>query len=128
MGTVVVIFHSLVCIILVIIILMQSGRGGGLTEGFASTESMFGAQTNEYMIRATSIAATLFLVTCVSLAVISSKKEKSLMSTKVAAPRQMEINIPAVEGKAEKAAVEGKSIPVTVEKKVDEAAAESQSQ
>lgn len=78
--------HALICVILIAVILMQSGRGGGLTESFSSAESMFGAQTNEFMIKATTIAAAIFLVTCLSLAVLSSRKTVSLMSNKIAVP------------------------------------------
>lgn len=83
-------FHGLVCVLLVLVILMQSGRGGGLTEGFASAESIFGAKTNAFMVKATTILGTAFLVTCLSLAILSSKKEKSLMEGKKisSAPKQ----------------------------------------
>ena len=58
------------------IILMQSGRGGGLTEGFAPAESMFGVKTNEFLIKGTTLLAVFFLnyilnVSCASL----SKRE-----------------------------------------------------
>ena len=72
--------HGIVAIFLIVIILMQSGRGGGLTEGFASAESIFGAKTNEFMIKGTAIFATAFLITCLTLAGISSQRGKSLMS------------------------------------------------
>lgn len=73
--------HALVALLLIVIILMQSGRGGGLTEGFGgAAESVFGARTNEFMIRATAIAGTIFLVTSLSLAYFSSRAEQSLMS------------------------------------------------
>ena len=80
--------HALVSILLLVIILMQSGRGGGLTESFASAESMFGAKTNEFMIKATTVFASLFLITCLGLAVYSSQKGKSLMSSNVASETQ----------------------------------------
>ena len=76
--------HAVISIMLLVIILMQSGRGGGLTESFASAESMFGAKTNEFMIKATTVFASLFLMTCLGLAIVSSQKVKSLMSSKVA--------------------------------------------
>jgi len=87
--------HAVVSIMLLVIILMQSGRGGGLTESFASAETMFGAKTNEFMIKATTIFASLFLITCLGLAVYSSQKGKSLMSSNVASETQ---TIPATEG------------------------------
>jgi len=72
--------HALISILLVVVILMQAGRGGGLTESFASAESMFGAQTNEFMIKATTVIATLFLLTSLGLAILSAQKGKSLMT------------------------------------------------
>jgi len=80
--------HALVSILLLVIILMQSGRGGGLTESFASAESMFGAKTNEFMIKATTVFASLFLITCLGFAVYSSQTGKSLMSSSVASEAQ----------------------------------------
>ena len=83
--------HALVAVLLIVVILMQAGRGGGLTEGFASAESIFGAQTNEFMIKTTTVLATIFFVTCIGLAILSSKSGRSLMSNKVAteAPIQL---------------------------------------
>jgi len=75
--------HVIICVALTIVILMQSGRGGGLTEGFGGAESMFGAQTSEFLIKGTTIATVLFFVTSLSLAVISSQKGKSLMTDAV---------------------------------------------
>ena len=80
MTGLVIFLHAVACVFIVVIILMQSGRGGGLTESFASAESVFGAKTNEFMIKATTVLASIFLVTSLSLAVISAKKEVSVMS------------------------------------------------
>jgi preprotein translocase subunit SecG len=80
--------HAFVALFLIVIILMQSGRGGGLTEGFASAESIFGAKTNEFMIKATTVFATVFLITCLGLAVLSAQKGKSLMSGEIVVPAQ----------------------------------------
>ncbi len=90
------IIHALICIVLVTVILMQSGRGGGLTEACASAASMFGAQTNEFMIKMTTIISVLFLVTCLSLAVLSAKKGKSLMTAPVVSeePQTVQVNLP----------------------------------
>ena len=81
MGFILVI-HVIVCILLVIAILMQAGRGGGLTETFQSAESMFGTQTNVFMVRFTTILAVIFLSTSLLLAFKSSKSDKSLMANK----------------------------------------------
>jgi len=81
MGFILVI-HVIVCVLLVISILMQAGRGGGLTETFQSAESMFGTQTNVFMVRFTTILAVIFLSTSLILAFNSSKVDKSLMANK----------------------------------------------
>ncbi|MBZ0166949.1 MAG: preprotein translocase subunit SecG [Candidatus Omnitrophica bacterium] len=78
--------HAIVCILLTTVILMQAGRGGGLTEAFAGGESMFGAQTNEFMTRATSVLTVLFMVTCLGLAIMSARSNKSIMPEQVAPP------------------------------------------
>ena len=70
----------MVCALLIAIILMQSGRGGGLTESFAAAESMFGAKTNSILIRATTVLSLIFLVTSLSLAFLSTQQRQSLMS------------------------------------------------
>ena len=92
MGFILVI-HVIVCVLLVIAILMQAGRGGGLTETFQSAESMFGTQTNVFMVRLTTILAVIFLSTSLFLAFNSSKVDQSLMANKrllstVPMPRQ----------------------------------------
>ena len=71
--------HVLVCMLLGGIILMQSGRGGGLTESFSSAEAMFGARTSSFLIKGTTILASIYLVICLSLAYISSRRDRSLI-------------------------------------------------
>ncbi len=71
--------HVIAAILLVITILMQAGRGGGLAESFASAESMFGTQTNTFMVRFSTILAVIFFSTSLILAVNAAKGHKSLM-------------------------------------------------
>jgi preprotein translocase subunit SecG len=99
MMTFILIIHAIVSVLLLLAILMQAGRGGGLTEQFASAESVFGAQTNVFMVRTTSVLATIFFVTCLSLAYMSARQERSLVAersaTKKAATADMTIPIPS---------------------------------
>ena len=81
MGFILVI-HVIVCVLLVISILMQAGRGGGLTETFQSAESMFGTQTNVFMVRLTTILAAIFICTSLLFAFTSTKGDQSLMANK----------------------------------------------
>lgn len=73
--------HVIACLILVLTILLQSGRGGGLSEAFgsSSTSTIFGTSASTFLQRATSAAAIIFLVTSLSLALLSSRRSKSLM-------------------------------------------------
>jgi preprotein translocase subunit SecG len=72
--------HVIAAILLVISILMQAGRGGGLAESFSSAESMFGTQTNSFMVRFSTVAAIIFFCTSLTLAVNAAKGNKSLMN------------------------------------------------
>ena len=72
--------HVLVCVLIVVTILLQSGKGGGLAESFSSAESLLGPQTNMVMVKVTTVLGILFLTTCLTLAVLSSKKARSLMT------------------------------------------------
>lgn len=71
--------HVIVCALLIIIILIQRGRGGGLVESFSGVESMFGTKTNTFLSRTTTILSILFFFTCLSLAFLSAQKARSLM-------------------------------------------------
>lgn len=78
MGFVIAI-HVIACVLLIIIILIQAGKGGGLLESFSSVESMFGPKTSVFLTKATTTFAIIFFFTCLSLAVLSAKQSKSIM-------------------------------------------------
>ena len=74
------IIHVIVCLVLILVVLLQAGRGGGMTDMLGSqAQNLFGTQTNEFMVKATEISAILFIVTSLSLGVISTQRGKSLM-------------------------------------------------
>ena len=87
MMTFILVIHSIVCVLLILSILMQAGRGGGLTEQFQGAESVFGAQTNVFMVRLSSVLATMFFITCLSLAFMSARQERSLVAERVGAKK-----------------------------------------
>ena len=80
MMTVIIIFHGIVCILLITLVLIQRGRGGGLVESFSGVESMFGTKTNAFLTRSTTVLSTIFFITCLVLAIMSVKQSKSLLS------------------------------------------------
>ena len=111
--------HIAICLLLVTMILMQSGRGGGLTEGFAAAESMFGAKTNSMMVKGTTIFASIFLVTCLSLAFLSAHQNKSLLHGRVTKEQKTTAKTVGIPVPEEAAATAGQA-----EKKVTQEAGE----
>ena len=85
------IVHILVAILLVIIILIQRGRGGGLVESFSGVESMFGTKTSQFLTRTTAILATIFLFTSISLALLAARQTRSLIEEEAISPLMEEV-------------------------------------
>lgn len=82
------VIHILAATLLVIVILIQRGRGGGLVESFAGVESMFGTKTSQFLTRATAVVATIFLFTSISLAFLAARQSRSLIDEKAASSQQ----------------------------------------
>lgn len=114
--TFIMIIHAIVCVLLACIVLMQSGRGGGLTENFASAEAIFGAQTNSLLVRTTTVIASIFIITSLSLTIMHSMKGKSLMSDRVAMPVA-----PASASPSDQAQKDLEVLPQDIEKKSTQA-------
>lgn len=74
--------HVIICIGLIAIVLVQAGRGGGLSETFSQAESIFGTKTNIMLTKATTLFAIIFFITCLSLAFISKQRSQSLIEGK----------------------------------------------
>ncbi len=77
----VIVIHALACALLIVLVLIQQGRGGGLIDSLSSAESIFGTRTNTFLIKATSVLAVVFFMTCLGLAFLSIQKNKSLIDT-----------------------------------------------
>ncbi len=80
MFTLVVVFHTLVCILLVVVVLMQSSKGEGLAGAFGGgggglTGAVFGGRgAASFLSKATTILAVLFMINCGILAYMSGNK------------------------------------------------------
>ncbi|MBI4810418.1 MAG: preprotein translocase subunit SecG [Ignavibacteriales bacterium] len=67
MFSVLVLIEIIVSVLLMIVILMQSSKGGGLAGSFggSSVGTVFGVRrTADFLSRATTILATIFIVLC----------------------------------------------------------------
>lgn len=76
--------HVIACLFLIVVILLQAGRGGGLSDiaGGSQAQSILGTETNTFMKRLTEIFAVAFLLTSLTLGIISTHRGKSLMEQK----------------------------------------------
>lgn len=72
--------HLIACFILIAVILLQAGRGGGLTDtGGGAAQSILGTRGATFLTRATSACAVIFMLTSLSLAMLSAQRGRSLM-------------------------------------------------
>ena len=90
--------HILLSLFLIVIILLQGGRGGlGETLGGAAAQSLFGGGANTVMTRLTAICAGLFMVTCLSLAFLSTARGRSVIDQlPITSPEQLPLTLPQV--------------------------------
>ena len=82
MYVLVMIVHVIVCLVLILVVLLQAGRGGGFSDmlGGGQPQSLFGTQTNAFMMKATEVCAILFIVTSLTLGMMSSHRGRSLVA------------------------------------------------
>ncbi|MDD5680265.1 MAG: preprotein translocase subunit SecG [Candidatus Omnitrophica bacterium] len=105
----VIVIHVIVSLVLILVILMQAGRGSGMSDVFGggSTQTIFGTSASNFLMKATAACAVVFIITCMTLAVLSSKRSKSLMES----PRAL-----STEVEKSKAASPQKAVPGNNEK------------
>jgi preprotein translocase subunit SecG len=75
------IVHVFVCLFLIFVVLLQQGRGGGMGAalGGGAAQQVFGGRgAGNLLTRATAICATIFMLTSVSLAYLSSSGDRAL--------------------------------------------------
>jgi len=81
MYIVLITIHIIVCFILILTILLQAGRGGGLTEAFGgdAAQSILGTQAPVLLKKITEVSAIVFLVTSLLLGVFASRGSRSMI-------------------------------------------------
>jgi preprotein translocase subunit SecG len=74
------IVHVLVCLFLISVILLQAGRGQGLSWGTfgGSPQSILGTKTASFLTKVTTACAIIFLLTCIGLNILETTKQRSL--------------------------------------------------
>jgi preprotein translocase subunit SecG len=77
--------HVIVCVILILVVLLQSGKGADLAGAFGggATQTAFGSRgPASFLSKMTTVAAIVFMVTSISLSTITRRAEsKSILET-----------------------------------------------
>jgi preprotein translocase subunit SecG len=78
----VIVIHIIVSLVLISVILLQAGRGGGLSETFggSQTQTILGTKTSVFLKRATAVSAVVYILACLLLGVMTSHRGRSLVA------------------------------------------------
>ncbi len=90
--TILIVLYVLICVALIVVVLLQSGRGGGLAGIFGSGgggQTIFGARTGDIMTKSTTVLAICFMLFSLVLAFLSAQKTSSLTREIEAAGMEM---------------------------------------
>lgn len=77
METLVIVVHIIVAVLIVGLVLLQQGKGAdaGASFGAGASQTVFGSSgSGNFLTRATTIAATIFFVTSLSLAIFAKNQ------------------------------------------------------
>ena len=77
METIIVVVHVIVAIGIVGLVLLQQGKGAdaGASFGAGASQTVFGASgTGNFLVQATTVGATIFFITSLSLAVFAKNQ------------------------------------------------------
>jgi preprotein translocase subunit SecG len=97
-----------VAVFLILLVLVQRGRGGGLAGalGGMGGSSAFGAKAGDVFTKVTVVAATLWIVLCIA-ATKMTPSEDSLLDTNVSGPLSTAAEGPALGAPADSSEEEG---------------------
>ncbi len=84
--------HVLVCIILILVVLLQSGKGADLASAFGggATQTAFGSRgPASFLSKMTTVAAVVFMITSIALSSMVTQREgaKSILETTTGAAK-----------------------------------------
>jgi preprotein translocase subunit SecG len=125
MITFLTVIHVLVCVFLILVVLLQAGKGGGMGIAFGGggggSQTVFGSSgAGNFLTRLTSITAFIFLVTSLGLAHFSSQQDSKRLQ-RLAEKKTAEKK--ADDARAEKLKVDVEKARESVQKTVGGAAA-----
>jgi len=88
--------HVIVCIFMILVVLLQTGKGAEMGAAFGgSTQTIFGARgTATLLSKVTTASAIMFMLTSLSLAIISSKSATVIPESAVPAAMDKPAGMP----------------------------------
>lgn len=107
--------HLVVAAVLILVVIIQDGKGGGFGSSFGGgSQTLFGAGGSaNILVKITRVLAVVFMVSCITLAVmVSTGSKKSVVDELPALPAAAPVNPQAPsDAKAQPAAPEAKPQP-----------------
>ena len=106
MTSIIIAVHVVVSLVLIVVILLQSGSAGGMGAAFGGggSQTLFGSSgSGKFFTRLTAIVAALFMITSISLTVMSAHRAKgTVMQDYSPAPIEAPVTpaVPASEGES----------------------------
>lgn len=82
--------HVISCLVLIMVILLQAGKGGGISETFGGSgglQQMLGTKASSFLTKATAGCAVLFLATSMTLALMSTMRSASIVEREISKER-----------------------------------------
>jgi preprotein translocase subunit SecG len=97
MHTLITVLHVLCTLFLILVILLQTGKGAAMGSGLGggSSQTMFGSSgAGNFLTKLTTAIATLFMVTSLTLATMSSKEKSRSIMQDTEQPMAVEQSLP----------------------------------
>ena len=88
-----VILYVLVCVTLVLVVLLQQGKGGGMASAFggSGSQAAFGARSGATVLsRATTVCAVLFIIGALALGIMGQRGPGSVVGGRGAPQTQQD--------------------------------------
>lgn len=87
MQTLITVIHCVTCLLIVLLVLVQSGKGAEISASFSgSSQTVFGSSGGaNFFVRFTQVAAAIFFATSLGLTVLGSHSSKSVFD-RIASP------------------------------------------
>ncbi|OIO33607.1 MAG: preprotein translocase subunit SecG [Candidatus Omnitrophica bacterium CG1_02_40_15] len=95
MYSILTVVHVIISLFLIAVILLQAGKGGGLADTFGGSQmqNLFGTKSTTVLTKLTAVCAIGFIVTCISLALMSSHQARSIVDN-ARIPRTAPVSLP----------------------------------